>query len=86
MNSKMLNPREVVEPVEAAYRQSGAPLVEVEGFVRQIIGWREYVRGVYWGPRYRTTRWLFAPGKLSRHPRLSMVYRNRFAPHGDSSL
>ncbi|WNB75504.1 cryptochrome/photolyase family protein [Methylomonas koyamae] len=48
LNTKMLNPREVVERAEAAYRQGRAPLAAVEGFVRQIIGWREYVRGVYW--------------------------------------
>ena len=48
LNTKMLNPREVVERAEAAYRQGQAPLAAVEGFIRQIIGWREYVRGVYW--------------------------------------
>jgi len=48
MNSKMLNPREVVEQAEAAYRSGHAPLASVEGFIRQILGWREYVRGVYW--------------------------------------
>lgn len=48
MNTKMLNPREVVDRAEAAYRSSSAPLAAVEGFIRQILGWREYVRGVYW--------------------------------------
>jgi deoxyribodipyrimidine photolyase-related protein len=48
LNSKMLNPREVVERTEIAYRQGHAPLAAVEGFIRQILGWREYVRGVYW--------------------------------------
>lgn len=48
LNTKMLSPREVVERAEAAYRQGQAPLAAVEGFIRQIIGWREYVRGVYW--------------------------------------
>ena len=48
LNTKMLNPREVVQRAEDAYHQGLAPLASVEGFIRQILGWREYVRGVYW--------------------------------------
>ncbi|TWT94048.1 Deoxyribodipyrimidine photo-lyase-related protein [Botrimarina colliarenosi] len=48
LNVKLLNPREVVEAAVAAYHAGDAPLAAVEGFVRQILGWREYVRGVYW--------------------------------------
>lgn len=48
LNVKLLNPHEVVAAAEQAYRAGAAPLASVEGFVRQILGWREYVRGVYW--------------------------------------
>lgn len=48
MNLKLLNPREVVDAAVAAWRDGQAPLASVEGFVRQILGWREYVRGIYW--------------------------------------
>lgn len=48
LNTKMLSPREVVQAAEKAWREGHAPLASAEGFVRQILGWREYVRGVYW--------------------------------------
>lgn len=48
MNLKLLNPRRAVDGAVAAYREGTAPLAAVEGFVRQILGWREYVRGLYW--------------------------------------
>jgi len=48
LNTKMLSPHEVVQAAEAAYRNGHAPLPAVEGFIRQILGWREYVRGFYW--------------------------------------
>jgi deoxyribodipyrimidine photolyase-related protein len=48
MNLKLLSAHEVVQAVEAAYRAGHAPLQSAEGFIRQILGWREYVRGIYW--------------------------------------
>lgn len=48
LNVKLLNPRECVTLAVEAYREGHAPINSVEGFVRQILGWREFVRGVYW--------------------------------------
>lgn len=48
MNCGLLTAAEVCEAAEEAYRAGEAPINAVEGFIRQIIGWREFVRGIYW--------------------------------------
>ncbi|MGB3149805.1 MAG: cryptochrome/photolyase family protein, partial [Maribacter sp.] len=50
MNSKILSPKEVINKVLEVYyeNQNDIHISQVEGFVRQILGWREYMRGIYW--------------------------------------
>jgi deoxyribodipyrimidine photolyase-related protein len=54
LNAGLLDPLEVCHAAEAAWKSGKAPLNSVEGFIRQIIGWREFVRGIYFlaGPDY----------------------------------
>ena len=55
LNIGLLHPREVCDEIEVAYRSGRVPIASAEGLLRQIIGWREYVWGVYWlwMPGYR---------------------------------
>ena len=48
LNTGLLLPGECIKRAEQAYREGNVPLNAAEGFIRQILGWREYVRGVYW--------------------------------------
>jgi deoxyribodipyrimidine photolyase-related protein len=66
LNAGLLTAREVCDAAEAAYRQGRAPLNAVEGFIRQVLGWREFVRGLYWArmPQYAETNHLEAKRRL----------------------
>jgi len=66
INLGLLHPLEAVRAAEAAYRAGHAPLNSVEGFVRQVIGWREYVWSIYWHvpPDYRGRNALDATREL----------------------
>lgn len=66
INIGLLDAREVCARVEAAFHAEHAPLNAVEGFIRQIIGWREYMRGIYWleGPDYTRSNHLQAQRPL----------------------
>jgi len=48
LNLHLLSPQEVIEAVVQAYENGQAPINSVEGFVRQVLGWREFIRGIYW--------------------------------------
>lgn len=48
LNIKLLHPEPLCRKVEEAYHKGSAPLNAVEGFIRQLLGWREYIRGIYW--------------------------------------
>lgn len=66
INAGLIDPREACERAIAAYEAGAAPLNAVEGFVRQIIGWREFIRGIYWlrMPDYAEANFLEADRKL----------------------
>jgi deoxyribodipyrimidine photolyase-related protein len=66
LNCGLLLPQECVQAAEKAYHSGKAPLNAVEGFIRQVIGWREYVRGIYWlkMPEYADQNFFEAKRKL----------------------
>jgi len=68
INLGLLHPMEAIKAAEQAYHQGLAPLNAVEGFIRQVLGWREYVRGLYWlkMPDYRNLNQLQATRPLPR--------------------
>ena len=67
LNVKLISPDEVIDHAISAYRNNeGISLSQIEGFVRQILGWREYIRGLYWKemPQYKQKNKLNNFGKL----------------------
>lgn len=66
LNCGLLLPMECIKMAEEAYTSGKAPLNSVEGFIRQIMGWREYVRGVYWlkMPNYAERNFFLAKNRL----------------------
>ncbi len=66
LNIGLLDPLTCIKKVEAEYHQGRVPINSAEGFIRQILGWREYVRGIYWlnMPKYEKENFLNAKNKL----------------------
>lgn len=66
LNIKLLHSAEVCDRAQHAYHQGAAPINAVEGFIRQILGWREYIRGIYWQQpeNYRSHNYLKADNSL----------------------
>ena len=77
LNIGLLHPKEVCDAAERAYREGHVPIASAEGFIRQVIGWREYVWGTYWlwGEGYA------AENQLAAHRPLPPVFTGR-APTG----
>ena len=68
LNNGLLDPLEVIKKVEQKYHDANIELNSVEGFIRQILGWREFVRGIYWlnMPKYKELNFLSAKNKLPK--------------------
>ena len=66
LNVGLLTPLQIIDSVLEHAKQNDIPLNSLEGFIRQIIGWREYVRGIYWlkMPEYASLNFLEATNKL----------------------
>jgi deoxyribodipyrimidine photolyase-related protein len=95
LNAGLLLPREVCDAAEQAWLDGDAPINAVEGFIRQILGWREYVRGIYWltMPGYREENrleshaglpWFYWGGETRMncvHHAVDATRRNAYAHH-----
>lgn len=95
LNAGLLLPNEICKLAEAAYHAGNAPLNSVEGFIRQVLGWREYVRGVYWlkMPEYaelnyfdakRHLPWFYWSGETNMnclHTAIKQTSENAYSHH-----
>ena len=95
LNCGLLDPMDVCETAVQAWHAGQAPINAVEGFVRQIIGWREFVRGIYWlmMPEYakenrlgnqRSLPWFYWSGNTHMrcmHRAIDSTHRNGYAHH-----
>jgi deoxyribodipyrimidine photolyase-related protein len=70
MNTKIISPKEIIDTVLETYRKQrdAIDISQVEGFIRQILGWREYMRGMYWMlmPEYKKENFLDNKNKLPK--------------------
>ena len=66
LNNGLLHASEVIDAAVKKFNTGAIPIESAEGFIRQVIGWREYVNGMYWylGPEYRNNNQLKATKKL----------------------
>ena len=66
INNGLLHPQEVINAATKAFASGKIPIESAEGFIRQIIGWREYINGMYWhlGEQYRNNNQLNSTRKL----------------------
>lgn len=69
INAGLITPQETIDRVTQAYRQGKVPLSSVEGFVRQVMGWREFVRGIYqnFSEKEESTNFFNHHRKLTAH-------------------
>ena len=95
LNLGLLHPWEVIQRAEAAYHQGQAPLNSVEGLIRQVLGWREYMRGLYThlGEAYPQSNWFghhqplpdfFWSGEVEMnclHQVINQIHRTGYAHH-----
>ncbi|MCK0104956.1 cryptochrome/photolyase family protein [Marinobacter sp. S0848L] len=95
INTGLLAPLDACEAAVRAWHSGQAPLNAVEGFVRQILGWREFVRGIYWRlmPDYarenrlgntRSLPWFYWTGDTKMrcmHKAIDATHRNAYAHH-----
>ena len=95
LNSGLLMPLECIQKAEKAYFEKKSSLNSVEGFIRQILGWREYIRGIYWlkMPDYKNLNYLNAKRALPSffwsgdtklnclHHCIDETYQNAYAHH-----